>query len=106
MRRFLVSGRVALIAAAFDAVVQAMSGMMSITGEENGPPARVGASIGDIGGSLFAAVGILAALTDRSSTGRGSHVDVAMFDSQIAILENAVARFLNAGDQPKRLGSR
>jgi crotonobetainyl-CoA:carnitine CoA-transferase CaiB-like acyl-CoA transferase len=92
--------------AAFDAVVQAMSGMMSITGEENGPPARVGASIGDIGGSLFAAVGILAALTDRSSTGRGSHVDVAMFDSQIAILENAVARFLNAGDQPKRLGSR
>lgn len=92
--------------AAFDAVVQAMSGMMSITGEENGPPARVGASIGDIGGSLFGIIGILAALAERASTGRGSHVDVAMFDSQVAILENAVARFLNAGDRPKRLGSR
>jgi crotonobetainyl-CoA:carnitine CoA-transferase CaiB-like acyl-CoA transferase len=91
---------------AFDAVVQAMSGMMSITGEENGPPARVGASIGDIGGSLFGTIGILAALADRAITGHGAHVDVAMFDSQIALLENALARYLNAGDRPKRLGSR
>ncbi len=91
---------------AFDAVVQAMSGMMSITGEENGPPARVGVSIGDIGGSLFGTIGILAALADRAVTGRGAQVDVAMFDAQIALLENAVARHLNAGDQPKRLGSR
>jgi crotonobetainyl-CoA:carnitine CoA-transferase CaiB-like acyl-CoA transferase len=92
--------------AAFDAVVQAMSGMMAVTGEENGPPARVGASIGDIGGSLFGTIGILAAIVDRASTGRGAHVDVAMLDSQVAILENAIARFLNAGDRPKRLGSR
>src|SRR5580704_10995827 len=63
---------------AFDTVVQAMSGMVSITGEENGPPARVGASIGDIGASLFSTIGILSALTDRNITGSGTHVDVAM----------------------------
>ncbi len=91
---------------AFDAVIQAMSGMMSITGAEDGPPARVGTSIGDIGGSLFGTIGILAALTDREITGHGAHVDVAMFDAQIALLENAAARYLNTGDQPKRLGSR
>ena len=91
---------------AFDTVVQAMSGMMSITGEEHGPPARVGASIGDIGSSLFGAVGILAALADRTVTGRGAHVDIAMFDAQLALLENAVARHLNTGELPKRLGSR
>jgi CoA:oxalate CoA-transferase len=91
---------------AFDAVVQAMSGMMSITGDDGGPPVRVGASIGDMGGSLFGAIGILAALADRNVTGRGAYVDVAMFDAQIALLENAVARYLNAGDRPRRLGTR
>jgi CoA:oxalate CoA-transferase len=91
---------------AFDAVIQAMSGLMSITGPEKGPPARVGTSIGDIGASLFGAVGILAALNDRNVTGRGSLVDVAMFDAQLAILENAVARYVNVGDIPRRLGSR
>lgn len=91
---------------AFDVVVQALSGMMSITGEPDRPPARVGASIGDIGASLFATVGILAALQERSRTGRGTYVDVAMLDCQLALLENAVARFLNAGDLARRLGSR
>jgi CoA:oxalate CoA-transferase len=91
---------------AFDAVIQAMSGMMSVTGEEDGPPARVGVSIGDMGGGLFGTIGILAALADRAVTGRGAQIDVAMFDAQIALLENAVARYLNAGDRPKRLGSR
>ena len=91
---------------AFDAVVQAMSGMMSITGEEDGSPVRVGMSIGDIGGSLFGAIGILSALIDRAVTGAGTQIDVAMFDSQLALLENAIARYLNAGDEPRRLGSR
>src|SRR5215216_826078 len=91
---------------AFDAVVQAMSGMMSITGDEEGPPVRVGMSIGDIGASLFGAIGILAALADRAVTGIGQQVDVAMFDAQLSLLENAVARYLNAGATPKRLGSR
>lgn len=91
---------------AFDAVIQAMSGMMSITGAENGPPARVGTSIGDIGASLFGAIGVLSALVDRAITRRGNYVDVAMFDAQVAILENAVARYMNVGDVPRRLGSR
>ncbi len=91
---------------AFDAIAQALSGMMSITGEEAGPPLRVGASIGDMGSSLFAAIGILSALQQRTTTGRGTFVDVAMLDCQLALLENAIARFLNAGDVPRRLGSR
>ena len=91
---------------AFDMVIQAMSGMMSITGAEGGPPVRVGASLGDLGASLFAVAGILAALQERHRTGRGSWVDVAMLDSQLAILENAVARWFNTGVRPGPLGSR
>jgi CoA:oxalate CoA-transferase len=91
---------------AFDAVIQAMSGMMSITGEPDRPPSRVGASIGDMAASLFAAVGILAALEERRRTGRGTFVDVAMLDAQLALLENALSRYLNTGDIPKRMGSR
>lgn len=91
---------------AFDTVIQAMSGMMSITGEEERPPSRVGASIADIGGGLFGIVGILAALAERSTTGKGMYVDISMFDAQIAVLENALARLLNTGVSPGRLGTR
>jgi CoA:oxalate CoA-transferase len=91
---------------AFDSVIQAMSGMMSITGEPDRPPTRVGASIGDMTASLFAAVGILSALQERQRTGRGSFVDIAMLDAQLALLENAFSRFLNTGDVPGRIGSR
>ncbi|WP_376960504.1 CaiB/BaiF CoA-transferase family protein [Azospirillum sp. A26] len=90
----------------FDVVAQAMSGMMSITGEPGGQPARVGASIGDIGSSLFATIGILSALQKRAATGEGSFIDVAMLDCQLALMENAIARYLNAGDVPRALGSR
>jgi crotonobetainyl-CoA:carnitine CoA-transferase CaiB-like acyl-CoA transferase len=90
----------------FDAIAQALSGMMSITGEEDGPPARVGTSIGDIGSSLFATIGVLSALQQRERTGRGTFVDVAMLDCQLALMENAIARWLNAGESPRRLGSR
>jgi len=91
---------------AFDAVIQAMSGMMSLTGETHRPPSRVGASIGDMAASLFAAVGILSAVHERSRTGKGTVVDVAMLDAQVALLENAMARFLNTGVVPRRIGSR
>ncbi len=91
---------------AFDAIAQALSGMMSITGEEGGPPCRVGASIGDIGASLFGAVGILAALQKRQSTGKGTRIDVAMLDCQLALMENAVARYATLGLEPRALGSR
>jgi crotonobetainyl-CoA:carnitine CoA-transferase CaiB-like acyl-CoA transferase len=91
---------------AFDAVIQAMSGLMSITGETDRGPVRVGASVGDITASLFAAVGILAALQERARTGRGTFVDVAMLDAQVAVLENAFSRYLNTGEIPGRIGTR
>jgi crotonobetainyl-CoA:carnitine CoA-transferase CaiB-like acyl-CoA transferase len=72
-------------------VVQAMGGVMSLTGWPGGPPTRVGTSIGDITAGLFGAIGVLAALRERETTGLGRHVDVAMLDSQVAILENAIA---------------
>ncbi|MGX1186384.1 CoA:oxalate CoA-transferase [Pseudomonas sp. F-14 TE3623] len=91
----------------FDVVAQAMSGMMSITGEEFGPPARVGISLGDIGSGLFTTVGVLAALVGRGQEGgKGSFIDISMLDCQLAMMENAVARFLQVGDIPRRLGSR
>ncbi len=92
--------------AAYDMVVQAMGGIMSVTGHPGGPPTRVGTSIGDITAGLFAAIGITAALHDRASTGLGQFVDVAMFDGQIAILENAVARTTTTGIPPGPLGAR
>jgi crotonobetainyl-CoA:carnitine CoA-transferase CaiB-like acyl-CoA transferase len=79
---------------------------MSITGEEGRGPVRVGASIGDMTAGLFGVVGILSALEERHRTGRGAYVDVAMLDAQLALLENAVARYLNAGELPRRLGTR
>ena len=91
---------------AYDAVVQAMGGIMSITGEEDGPPVRVGASIADITASLCTVVGILAALHHRQSTGEGQMVDVAMLDCQVGILENAIARYFVSGEVPGRLGTR
>ncbi len=91
---------------AFDVVVQGMGGLMSITGPDGGPVARAGISIGDIGASLFAAIDILAALLERDRGGGARRVDVAMLDCQLALLENAVARHLIAGDVPRPLGTR
>lgn len=92
--------------AAYDAVVQAMGGLMSITGEEGGKPVRVGTSIGDITAGLFATIGILAALNNRNETGKGQKVDVAMLDCQVAILENAIARYVVTNEVPKPGGNK
>jgi CoA:oxalate CoA-transferase len=91
---------------AYDVVVQGMGGIMSITGHPGGPPTRVGASIGDITAGLFTAIGILAALRAREETGKGQMVDVAMLDCQVAILENALARYEVSGQVPGRIGNR
>ncbi|MGB9903616.1 MAG: CaiB/BaiF CoA transferase family protein [Desulfotomaculales bacterium] len=91
---------------AYDVVVQGMGGIMSITGHPGGPPTRVGASIGDITAALFAVSGILAALNVRHETGKGQKVDVAMLDCQVAILENAIARYEVTGQVPGRIGNR
>ena len=91
---------------AYDMVVQALGGVMSITGPDGGEPTRVGTSIGDITAGLFGVIGILAALHDRAGTGQGALVDVAMLDCQVAILENAIARYVATGVVPGPIGAR
>ena len=91
---------------AYDMVVQGMGGLMSVTGQPNSEPTRVGTSIGDITAGLFTAIGINAALFDREKTGKGMYIDVSMLDCQIAILENAIARYLSKNEIPKPMGSR
>lgn len=91
---------------AYDILAQAEGGLMSVTGWPGGPPTRVGCSIGDISAAMFAAHGVLAALYQREHTGIGQKVDVAMLDSQVAILENALARYQVAGEPPGPLGNR
>lgn len=91
---------------AYDMVVQGMGGLMSVTGQPNTEPTRVGTSIGDITAGLFTAIGINAALYDRQKTGKGAFIDVSMLDCQIAILENAIARYLAKNEIPEPMGSR
>jgi CoA:oxalate CoA-transferase len=91
---------------AYDMVVQGMGGLMSVTGHLNSEPTRVGTSIGDITAGLFTTIGINAALYDREKTGKGAYIDVSMLDCQIAILENAIARYLSKNEIPGPMGSR
>lgn len=91
---------------AYDIIVQAMGGIMSITGEEGGEPTRVGASVGDVTAGMFTAYGIMLALFHRERTGQGQKVDVGMLDCQVAILENAIARYVTSGVVPGPLGNR
>lgn len=91
---------------AYDIIIQAMGGIMSITGQPGGEPTRVGASIGDITAALFTVIGILAALAERERSGKGQYIDISMLDCQVAILENAIARYSVAGEVPKPIGNR
>lgn len=91
---------------AYDMVVQAMGGIMSVTGEAGGRPARVGVSIGDIGSGLFATIGIQAALMRRMVTGVGDRLDISMLDCQLALLENPIARYSATGEVPQATGTR
>ena len=91
---------------AVDVIVQGMGGVMSITGHPGGPPTRPGYSIGDMAGGMYTAIGLLAALHERQASGLGQHVDVAMLDSQVALLENAVVRTANTDEVPGPIGTR
>jgi crotonobetainyl-CoA:carnitine CoA-transferase CaiB-like acyl-CoA transferase len=89
----------------YDMVAQAMSGMMSITGQPDGPPTRAGIPIADMFGSLMGVTGILAALVARNETGRGQHLDISMLDAQISTLNYAVTIYHLSNEIPTRLGN-
>ena len=90
---------------AFDQVVQAMGGGMSITGTPETGPMRSGIPIGDLGGGIFGAIGVLAALAERERTGLGQHVDVSMLDAQISMLNYMATMYLVSGQVPKGIGN-
>ena len=92
--------------AALDIIVQAMGGMLSITGEQNGGPVRPGVSMGDMTAALFATIGLLSAVIERQHSGEGQHVDMSMLDCQAAILENPLMRYFAVGNIPERIGTR
>jgi len=86
---------------AYDAVVQGMSGIMAITGAEDGPPVKPGSPVADLSAGLYAFGGILAALRG----GRGTHLDVAMYDATVSLLEGAALAWLVTGEEPPRMGN-
>jgi crotonobetainyl-CoA:carnitine CoA-transferase CaiB-like acyl-CoA transferase len=90
---------------AYDLIVQGISGMMSITGHAGGPPTRLGVPIADIGGGMFAAFAIVAALFDRERTGEGSYVDVSMLGGQVALLTYQAGQYLSMGTVPGQMGN-
>jgi CoA:oxalate CoA-transferase len=90
---------------AFDLVMQAMGGIMSYTGPQGGEPVRMGAPMGDLAGGIFAAHGVLAALYERERTGVGRRVDVALLDSQIALLIYRAVYYFLAGEVAEPAGS-
>ena len=91
---------------AYDMIIQGMGGIISITGNPDGSPVRVGTSISDITAALFTTIGILSALHHRNNSGQGQLVDVAMLDSLVAVLENAIVRYFATDEAPKPIGSR
>ena len=91
---------------AYDMVVQGLGGIMSMTGQPNSPPTRVGVSIGDLAAGLYLTIGVLGALVKRNQGGGGVKVDVAMLDCQLALLEDSLTAYLRNGSVAKPQGSR
>lgn len=89
----------------YDFIIQAMSGLMSITGTKDSGPLKVGVAISDLVTGQYAAIGILAALQERSNSGIGQSIDISLFDSQISTLANVASNFLISGKVPERLGN-
>lgn len=89
----------------YDYIIQAMSGLMSVTGEPQGPPMKVGLAVADLFAGLYGAFAILAALRHAERTGQGQHLDVALLDCQIAALANQTQNYLTSGTAPGRLGN-
>jgi CoA:oxalate CoA-transferase len=91
---------------AYDMVIQGYGGIMSITGNPGGEPVRVGYSIGDLSAGLFGAIAVLGALRVREKLNQGQYLDVSMLDCQVALMENAIARYFATGEIPGPNGNR
>lgn len=89
----------------YDFIIQGMGGLMSVTGEADGPPMKVGVPISDIMAGMYACIAILAALRQRETTGRGQRIDASLLDCQVAWLYNQAANYLVGGKEPKRHGN-
>ena len=90
----------------YDYIIQAMSGLMSITGEPEGTPVKVGVAIADVLTGLYTCIGILGALQHRNQTGEGQEIDISLMDCQVSSLINVASNYLCSGVIPKRLGNR
>lgn len=90
---------------AFDQVVQALGGGMSITGSDAEHPTRAGIPIGDLGGGMFGAMGVMAALYERERSGKGQHVDISMLDCQISMLNYMATMYFLSGNEPAPIGN-
>jgi CoA:oxalate CoA-transferase len=93
-------------APAYDMVVQGLGGIMSVTGHEGAPVARIGVSIGDLGAGLYAAIGVQSALFHRERAGEATFVDIGMLDCQLSLMENPASRYLATGKVPGPMGGR
>ena len=89
----------------YDFMIQALGGLMSITGESDGEPIKVGVAVADLFAGQNAAIAILAALQARAQTGKGQHLDISLFDSQLGMLANIASNYLISGNLPKRYGN-
>jgi crotonobetainyl-CoA:carnitine CoA-transferase CaiB-like acyl-CoA transferase len=91
--------------AGYDFIIQGMGGIMSLTGEPDGPPQKAGVAYADIFTGVYSVVGILAALRERDRTGRGAHIDMALLDTQVAVLANQALNWMVSGTVPGRMGN-
>ncbi len=91
--------------AGYDFIIQGMSGLMSVTGEPDGQPQKVGVAVTDVFTGIYAATAILAALHQRNATGRGQHIDMALLDVATAIMANQAMNYLSTGTAPVRMGN-
>jgi len=89
----------------YDALIQAMGGIMSLTGEPNGSPQKAGVPVADLFAGLYGCIGILAALNHRTATGQGQQIDIGMLDTHVAWLANQGMNYLSTGENPPRLGN-
>lgn len=91
--------------AGYDFMIQAMGGIMDLTGDAEGGPQKTGVAFADIFSGLYGTVGVLAALRQAEASGRGAHVDIALLDVQVGVLANQAMNFLASGQPPRRMGN-